>query len=108
MTTTPAILSSSLISARSSLKQGDFLCSSYSRIVYSIAPGSPAERAGLRRGDLITAFNGSPVADTNFLRNAVAGTQPGTEVTLTVRRDGREEQLRATLGELNSDARLPG
>ena len=77
-------------------------------LVHSVAPGSPAERAGLRRGDLITAFNGSPVADTNFLRNAVAGTQPGTEVTLTVSRDGREEQLRATLGELNPDARLPG
>ena len=77
-------------------------------LVNSVAPGSPAERAGLRRGDVITAFNGAPVADGNALRNAVAGSQPGTEVSLTVNRDGREEQLRATLGELNTDARLPG
>ncbi|MDQ3802689.1 MAG: PDZ domain-containing protein [Acidobacteriota bacterium] len=74
-------------------------------LVNSVAPGSPAERAGLRRGDVITAFNGAPVADTNALRNAVAGTQPGTEVSLTVNRDGREEQLRSTLGELDADAR---
>jgi S1-C subfamily serine protease len=77
-------------------------------LVNSVSPGSPAERAGLRHGDVITAFNGTPVADTNSLRNAVAGTQPGTEASLTVNRAGREEQLRVTLGELNPEARLPG
>ena len=74
-------------------------------IVSAVAPGSPAERAGVQPGDVIVSFNGEPVADGNALRNAVAGTQPGTEVTLTVRRDGREEQLRATLAELNTGER---
>ena len=69
-------------------------------LVNSVAPGSPAERAGLRRGYVITALNGAPVADSNSLRNAVAGTQPGTEISLTVHREGREDQLRVTLGEL--------
>ncbi|HYE65547.1 MAG TPA: Do family serine endopeptidase, partial [Pyrinomonadaceae bacterium] len=69
-------------------------------IVNSVQPGSAAERAGIRQGDIITAFNGAPVNDSNSLRNRVASTQPGTEVTLTVSRDGREQQLRATLGEL--------
>ncbi|MGB8510714.1 MAG: DegQ family serine endoprotease [Pyrinomonadaceae bacterium] len=69
-------------------------------LVGSVQPGSPAERAGVRRGDVITAFNGSPVADNNVLRNGIARTPPGSEVTFTVVRDNREQQLRATLGEL--------
>jgi serine protease Do len=77
-------------------------------LIESVIEGSPAERAGLKRGDVVTAFNGQPVVDTNSLRNAVAGTPPGTEVTLTMMREGREQQLRVTLGELNTDARLPG
>ena len=74
-------------------------------LVNSVSPGSPAERAGLRQGDVITAFNGAPVIDTNALRNTVAGTPPGSEITLTVIREGREQQLRARLDELNADRR---
>jgi S1-C subfamily serine protease len=77
-------------------------------LVNSVVPGSAAERAGVRRGDVITSFNGTLVVDPNSLRNAVAGTQPGTEVTVTVNRGGREEQLRAALGELDAAARPPG
>ena len=69
-------------------------------IVGSVQPGGPAERAGVRRGDVITAFNGSPVSDSNSLRNAVARTQPGSEATVTILRENREQQLRLTLGEL--------
>ncbi|HEY9284062.1 MAG TPA: Do family serine endopeptidase, partial [Pyrinomonadaceae bacterium] len=76
-------------------------------LVNSVVPGGPADRAGLKQGDLITGFNGSPVADPNSLRNAVASAQPGAEVTLTVNRGGREDQLRATLGELNTAAPQP-
>jgi serine protease Do len=73
-------------------------------IVGSVTPGGPAERAGLRRGDVILALNGAPVADSNSLRNQVARTQPGSEVTLTVSRDNREQQLRVTLGELPAES----
>ena len=68
-------------------------------LVRQVEPGSPAERAGIREGDVILAFNGTPVNDSNSLRNRVASTQPGTEVTLTTFRNGREQQVRATLGE---------
>jgi Do/DeqQ family serine protease len=71
-------------------------------LISGIEPGGPAERAGLRQGDVITAFNGTPVNDGNSLRNLVASTSPGTEVTLTILREGREQQARATLGELPS------
>lgn len=69
-------------------------------IVNSVAQGSPAERAGLKRGDVITAINGETVLDGNGLRNRIAGSQPGSEVTITFMRDGREQQVRSTLGEL--------
>ena len=73
-------------------------------IVRSVQPGSAAERAGLRRGDVITTLNGQPVTDSNSFRNRIAGTQPGGEVTLTVTREGREQQVRATLAELPATA----
>ena len=67
--------------------------------VTQVQPGSAADRAGLKKGDVITAFNGAEVNDPNVFRNQVASTAPGSDVTLTVLRDGRELQLRATLGE---------
>ncbi len=74
-------------------------------IVGEVQPESAASRAGLKIGDIITALNGEPVNESNELRNRVANTQPGTEITLTVWRDGGEQQIRATLGELTSAAR---
>jgi Do/DeqQ family serine protease len=68
-------------------------------IIGAVTPGSAGERAGLKQGDVITAVNGSAVNDVNGLRNRIASTAPGTDVTLTVVRDGREQQVRATLGE---------
>lgn len=76
-------------------------------VVYQVQPGSAADRAGLRRGDIITALNGTPVDDPNTFRNIIAGSAPGTEVTLTVKRDGREQQVRATLGEFAPQSEEP-
>ncbi len=77
-------------------------------IVTAVPPGSPAERAGIRRGDVILAINDQPVLDGNNLRNRVAGTAPGTEVTLTVVRNGQEQRIRVTLAELPSRDRAAG
>lgn len=68
-------------------------------IVSTVLPGSAAERAGIRRGDVITAIDGTPVSDNNAFRNRVAGTAPGSDVTLTILRDNREQKVKATLGE---------
>ncbi|HYX27913.1 MAG TPA: PDZ domain-containing protein, partial [Pyrinomonadaceae bacterium] len=68
-------------------------------IVDSVQPGSGADKAGLRQGDVITAINDNPVSDSNAFRNRVASNAPGTEVTLTVLRDKKEQKIRATLGE---------
>lgn len=76
-------------------------------VVYQVQPGSAADRAGLRRGDIITALNGTAVDDPNTFRNIIAGSAPGTEVTLTVKRDGREQQVRAPLGEFAPQPEQP-
>ena len=68
-------------------------------LVAGVAENGPAAKAGIRRGDVIVAFNGQPVSDGNTLRNQIASTPPGTQVQLTVVRDKREQRIPVTLGE---------
>jgi len=68
-------------------------------LVSNVRPGSSAEKAGVKRGDIITAINGEKIDDGNVLRNKVAGTIPGTEIKLTVLRDGTSHELTAVLDE---------
>jgi serine protease Do len=72
-------------------------------IVSSVTQGSAAERAGVKRGDVITSFNGRPVHDTNALRNRVAETGPGTKADLVIVRDGAEKHVTVTLDALDAD-----
>ena len=72
-------------------------------IVNEIFKASAAERAGIRQGDVITALNGSPVNETNAFRNQIASMAPGTQVTLTLLRDNREQKISATLGEFKPE-----
>src|SRR5579885_2109139 len=72
-------------------------------LVNSVDANGPAERAGIHPGDIITAVNGKRVDSTNSLRNHIAGTPPGTEIALTILRDGQERQIRARLSELPAD-----
>ncbi|MGH9407925.1 MAG: DegQ family serine endoprotease [Vicinamibacterales bacterium] len=71
-------------------------------VVASVDAGSPAAQAGLKQGDVITEFNGKPVKDSNELRNEVSSMMPGTSVSLAVLRNGRTENVKATLSELDS------
>jgi serine protease Do len=68
-------------------------------IVSQVQTGSAAERAGVKRGDVILALNGELVSDSNSFRNDIAGTPPGRTVTLRIWREGSEQELRPTLGE---------
>jgi len=77
-------------------------------LVNSVRPGSAAERAGIHQGDVITAIDGAAMNDTNAFRNRIAGMAPGTEVTLTVLRDNREQKIRATLGEFSPETAQAG
>lgn len=59
-------------------------------IVEDVQPGSPAERAGLQRGDIITRIQNRPVANAGSVQATVGIAAPGTPVTLIYLRDGRE------------------
>jgi Do/DeqQ family serine protease len=72
-------------------------------LVSGVEPGMPAEKAGVREEDVIIAVNGTRVDDSNSLRNRIAAMSPGTDVALTILRNGHEEQLHAKLIELEDD-----
>jgi serine protease Do len=71
-------------------------------LVNNVDPGSAADKAGVKRRDVITAVNGDRIHDGNVLRNKIAGTLPGTEVKLTIIRDGATQELAATLDEFDA------
>lgn len=64
-----------------------------------VGPGSPAEAAGLRRGDVIVRLGEHPIGDLYDLTDALRAHQPGDEVEVVVRRDGEERTRRAVLGD---------
>jgi Do/DeqQ family serine protease len=73
-------------------------------LVNSVTPGGPGENAGLKPGDVILKLNGKDVNDPNTLRNEIADTAPGTDVTLTIERNGMQQDIRVKLGELAAQA----
>ncbi|HZR25133.1 MAG TPA: Do family serine endopeptidase [Vicinamibacterales bacterium] len=73
-------------------------------IISSVKSGSAGDRAGLKQGDVITAFDGQPVHDMNTLRNRVAASGPGSNADLTIVRDGSEKHVTVKLEELDATA----
>ncbi len=71
-------------------------------LVSNVKQGSAAAKAGVKRGDIITAINGEKIDDSNVLRNKVASTPPGTSIKLTVNREGKEIEINATLDEFET------
>jgi len=62
--------------------------------------GSPAQKAGIKAGDVIVSVNGETVADARNLARRISALSPGTSVKLGVIRGGKEDTLTLTLGEL--------
>jgi serine protease Do len=62
--------------------------------------GSPAAKAGIKSGDVIVSLNGDAVPDARTLARRISGMAPGMAVKIGVFRNGKEEQLAMTLGEL--------
>ena len=79
-------------------------------IVSEVKKDGAAEKAGIKRGDVIIAINGEKIEDSNTLRNKVAGTAPGSDIKLTVLRDRKEQEFSAKLDEFainNAKTELP-
>lgn len=64
-------------------------------VVVQVEPGSAADKAGIRAGDVVTAFRGRAVRGASDLRNRIGLTRAGEDVELTVLRGGSERRLRA-------------
>ena len=69
-------------------------------IIAQIAPSSPAEKAGLKVGDIITSVDGQRIESVRDLQFKIMKTPPGTQITLGVIRSGKEMQIKVNVGEM--------
>lgn len=76
-------------------------------IVTDVVEESPAEKAGMKRGDVIVEYDGKETDDPAGLRNMVATTPPNKEVKIKVIRDGKAMTLKVTITELPLDMQSP-
>ncbi len=77
-------------------------------LVNSVVRDSPAEKAGVEAGDVVTAVDGSPIRDATALRNRVGLSRSGSSVTLKVLRDGRERDIRVTIAKAPDTGQAAG
>jgi serine protease Do len=68
-------------------------------LVGFVEPGTPAEKAGIKSGDVIDAYDGQPIKDANDLMLAVADCSPDSKATLKILRDGKERTVTVVLAE---------
>ena len=84
------------------LAEGLGLDRSKGALVNSTESGTPAAKAGLRSGDVLTSVNGQPVADARDLSRRIAGLKPGSKVEIVYLRGGKEQTAEVELGLLPS------
>ena len=72
-------------------------------IVAQVSPNSPASRAGLVSGDVITTLNGHKVLNSSDLQVAVAEDSPGATITLGILRNGSNQNVNLTVGEFHAE-----
>lgn len=72
-------------------------------LVAEVSKDSPAENAGIQQGDVILKYNNLPVSNIGSLKRAVALMSPGTNVKLTVLREGKQVEIPVTVGTFPTD-----
>jgi serine protease Do len=73
-------------------------------VIFSVAPGGPAEKAGIQTGDVILAFDGETVDRDDRLKWLASVAGAGREVTLRIEREAKVFDLKVTLGLLHDQA----
>ncbi len=77
-------------------------------LVSQVSQGSPADKAGIRPGDVILGFRGKRVENMGQFRNGVAQTAPGTKVDVEILREGKKQTVNVTVGKLPSEGSAGG
>lgn len=78
-------------------------------LVASVTPGAPAEKAGIRKQDVITAIDGQPVKDGDDLVSNISPRRPGSSVRLTYLRDGKQNSVSVAIADrMETVAKLDG
>jgi serine protease Do len=75
-------------------------------LVSGVMENSPADKAGLKRGDLVIELDGKTVADSISLRNRVSALAPGTKIEMKIIRNGSQQVITAILGEAKEKAEV--
>jgi serine protease Do len=76
---------------------------SHGALIGQVEENSPAQKAGLKNGDIILEVSGKEITDANHLRNAISSMQPDSNVSLKVWRDGAQHTMPVKLGEMNPE-----
>jgi serine protease Do len=77
-------------------------------LIGDVSPNTPAAKAGLQKGDIVTALNGEPVEAANQLQVQISQMPPGASAKLTIWRDGKSRDVTVNLGELPETAEKAG
>jgi serine protease Do len=72
-------------------------------LIAQVTKNSPAEKAGLKAGDVIVNYQGRPVSDTGDFRNQVALAQPGSKVEFDIVRDGKQRSITVKIDKLSDN-----
>ena len=72
-------------------------------LVSTVEPGGPADKAGIKPGDVILSFNGKPLETSNQLPPLVASMKPGAKAQLELWRDGKKQNLNIAVGEMPTE-----
>jgi len=76
-------------------------------LITGVEPNGPAEKAGVKPGDMLLAVNAKPTPDSGAMLDAVAELKPGSNATLTLRRDRKELELQVSVSRRPALARRP-
>jgi serine protease Do len=77
-------------------------------LIGDVSPDTPAAKAGMQKGDIVTALNGQPVTAANQLQVQISQMAPGASAKLTIWRDGKSRELTVNLGQLPETAEKAG
>jgi Do/DeqQ family serine protease len=75
-------------------------------LIVDVFNGGPADKAGMKKNDVVIAYRGKEILESSTLRNDVAETPIGTEAKLTILRNGKKEELTVKIGSLDASTKI--